>query len=135
MSLINDKKITVSRSKYPLSLLEAVLARGDRRVGRAVYLAWKKGCKLDGWDEYFDFEKWREAFNECGLDMSFYANRKRSFDEIAPWSHINMLVSHDFLVRENRLAHDGICTPNCREKCSDCGVIQNVGGECCRALR
>lgn len=135
MNLITDKKITVSRSKYPLSLLEAVLARGDRRVGKAVYLAWKKGCKLDGWDEYFDFEKWREAFEECGLDMSFYANRQRGYDEITPWSHINMLVSHDFLVRENRLAHEGICTPNCREKCSDCGVIQNVGGECCRAMR
>lgn len=135
MSLITDKKITVSRSKYPLSLLEAVLARGDRRVGKAVYLAWKKGCKLDGWDEYFDFEKWREAFEECGLDMSFYANRRRGYDETAPWSHINMLVSRDFLVRENRLAHEGKCTPNCREKCSDCGVIQNVGGECCRAMR
>lgn len=135
MSLITDKKITVSRSKYPLSLMEAVLARGDRRVGRAIYLAWKKGCKLDGWDEHFDFEKWREAFEECGLDMSFYANRRRGYDEIAPWSHINMLVSHEFFVRENQRAHEGQCTPNCREKCSDCGVIQNVGGECCRAMR
>lgn len=135
MSFITDKKITVSRSKYPLSLMEAVLARGDRRVGKAIYLAWKKGCKLDGWDEHFDFEKWREAFEECGLDMRFYANRKRGYDEIAPWSHINMLVSHEFFVRENQRAHEGLCTPNCREKCSDCGVIQNVGGECCRAMR
>lgn len=135
MSLITDRKITVSRPRYPLSLLEAVLARGDRRVGRAVYLAWKKGCRLDGWNEYFDFEKWREAFEECGLEMSFYANRRRSFDEVAPWSHINMLVSREFLARENRLAHEGKCTPNCREKCSGCGVIQNVGGECCRAMR
>lgn len=135
MEYAADRKITISRSKYTTSLLEAVLARGDRRVGKAIYLAWKKGCRLDGWEEYFDFEKWSEAFAECGLDMAFYANRRREYDEVAPWSHINMLVSHDFFVRENQLAHAAVCTPNCREKCSNCGVIQNVGGECCRAIR
>ena len=130
-----DKKITISWSKYDVSLLEAVLARGDRRVAKAVYLAWKKGCKLDGWDEFFSFEKWKEAFEECGLSMEFYANRLRSYDEIAPWSHINMLVSHDFFVNENKRAHEEKTTPNCREKCSNCGVIGNIGGECCKKIR
>ena len=129
-----DKKITISWSKYDVSLLEAVLARGDRRVAKAVYLAWKKGCKLDGWDEFFSFEKWKEAFEECGLSMEFYANRLRSYDEIAPWSHINMLVSHGFFVDENKRAHEEKTTPNCREKCSNCGVIGNIGGECCKKI-
>lgn len=130
-----DKKITISWSKYDVSLLEAVLARADRRVGRAVWLAWKKGCFLDGWDEYFDFGKWKEAFAECGLDMSFYANRRREYDEVAPWSHMNILVDREFLIEENRKAHAEQPTPNCREKCSNCGVIRNVGGEVCRAIR
>lgn len=134
MEYAHDKRITISRSKYDVSLLEAVLARADRRVGRAVYLAWKKGCRLDGWDEFFDMEKWREAFEECGLEMSFYANRRREYGETAPWSHINMLVSRDFLINENKKAHEGVTTPNCREKCSNCGVIQNGGG-ICRAIR
>lgn len=130
-----DKKIAISWSKYDVSLLEAVLARGDRRVAKAVYLAWKKGCKLDGWDEFFSFENWKQAFEECGLSMEFYANRRRDYDEIAPWSHINMLVSHDFFVNENKLAHEEKTTPNCREKCSNCGVIGNIGGDCCKMIR
>lgn len=135
MEYANNRKISISRSKYDVSLLEAVLARADRRVGRAVYLAWKKGCKLDGWEEYFDMNKWREAFAECGLEMSFYANRRRGYDEVAPWSHINMLVSREFFINENKKAHEGKTTPNCREKCSNCGVIKNVGGDICRAIR
>ena len=79
--------------------------------------------------------KWREAFEECGLEMSFYANRRREYDEIAPWSHINMLVSREFFINENKKAHGGVTTPNCREQCSNCGVIKNVGGEICRAIR
>lgn len=130
-----DKKIAISWSKYDVSLLEAVLARGDRRVAKAVYLAWKKGCKLDGWDEFFSFENWKQAFEECELSMEFYANRRRDYDEIAPWSHINMLVSHDFFVNENKLAHEEKTTPNCREKCSNCGVIGNIGGDCCKMIR
>ena len=89
---------------------------------------------LDGWDEYFDFDKWKEAFAECGLSMEFYANRTRSYEEIAPWSHINMLVSHDFFVEENKRAHAELTTPNCREKCSNCGVIRNIGGDCCKKI-
>lgn len=135
MDYADDRKITISRSKYDTSLAEAVLARGDRRVGQAIYLAWKKGCFLDGWEEYFDFSKWKQAFDECGLDMSFYANRRRPYDEVAPWSHIDMLVSREFLIEENKRAHAGVCTPNCREKCSNCGVIRSVGAQPCAKIR
>ena len=134
-SINNDRKIVISWSKYDLSLIEAVLARGDRRLGKAIYLAWQKGCKLDGWDEYFKFDKWIEAMQECGLDPAFYANRRRPYDEVAPWSHIDMLVSREFLIEENKRAHQGVTTPNCREKCSNCGVAKCVGGEICRAIR
>ena len=135
MDYADDRKITISRSKYDTSLAEAVLARGDRRVGKAIYLAWKKGCFLDGWEEYFDFSKWKQAFDECGLDMSFYANRRRPYDEVPPWSHIDMLVSREFLIEENKRAHAGVCTPNCREKCSNCGVIRSVGAQPCARIR
>ncbi|MGN0688002.1 MAG: TIGR03960 family B12-binding radical SAM protein [Oscillospiraceae bacterium] len=135
ISMASDKKISISWSKYNTSLLEAVLARGDRRLGKVIYSAWKKGCRLDSWEDYFDFGKWQQAFEECGLDMAFYANRRRSYDEVAPWSHINMLVSHEFFVEENKRAHEGVCTPNCREQCSACGVSKCVGGEICRAIR
>jgi len=135
ISICTDKKISISWSKYNTSLLEAVLARGDRRIGKVIYSAWKKGCKLDSWEEYFDFGKWQQAFDECGLSMEFYANRRREYDEIAPWSHINMLVSREFFIEENKRAHEGIATPNCREKCSNCGVTKCVGGEVCRAMR
>lgn len=135
ISMAADKKISISWSKYDTSLLEAVLARGDRRLGKVIYTAWKKGCKLDGWEEHFDFSKWQQAFAECGLDMAFYANRRREYDEVAPWSHINMLVSREFFIEENKRARAGVCTPNCREKCSNCGVTKCVGGDICRAIR
>ena len=117
-----DRKISISYSDSKLALLEAVLARGDRRVGKAIYTAWKNGCYLDGWNDYFDFEKWKAAFETCGLSMEFYANRRRSYDEIAPWSVLDMLVSKNFLIKENERAHNFEPTPNCREKCSGCGV-------------
>ncbi len=117
-----DRKISISYSDSNLGLLEAVFARGDRRVGKVIYTAWKNGCVMDGWNDCFSFEKWKAAFEECGLSMEFYANRRRSYDEISPWSMIDMLVSKDFLIKENERAHLSEPTPNCREKCSACGV-------------
>lgn len=117
-----DRKISISYSDSNLGLLEAVFARGDRRVGKVIYTAWKNGCVMDGWNDCFSFEKWKAAFEECGLSMEFYANRRRSYDEITPWSMIDMLVSKDFLIKENERAHMSEPTPNCREKCSGCGV-------------
>lgn len=130
LDIINSRKVNISWSNYKTTILEAALARGDRRLGKVILKAYQKGCKLDGWTEFFKFEKWEEAFNECGLEMSFYANRKREYDEIMPWSHMDILVSDSFFISENKKAHEGIATPNCREKCSGCGVNKCVGRNC-----
>ena len=127
---VKTKKIKVSYHNPEVSRLEVILAKGDRRLCRAVYTAWKKGCKFDSWDEYFNFEKWMEAFSECGIDTSFYANRRFEYDEILPWDHLDYFVSKEFLIRENKTAHKSITTPNCRLRCSGCGVNKKVGREC-----
>ena len=128
---IKSKKIKLSCHHQPTSILEAVLARGDRRVGKAVYEAWKKGCYLDGWAEHFKFDVWMQTFEECGIDTAFYANRLRSYDEVAPWSHLDYLVSHEFFVRENKKAHAAQTTRNCKEGCSGCGIKPECGGVYC----
>jgi radical SAM family uncharacterized protein len=130
LSQLKNKKVRVSWSDYDESLLEAALARGDRRVGQAIFKAWQSGCQLDGWSEHFDFAKWEKAFNDCGLNMSFYANRTREYDEIPPWTMLDMLVSREFLIAENKKAHEGKPTPSCREKCAGCGVSECIGGAC-----
>ena len=130
LDIINSRKVNISWSRYSTTLIEAVLARGDRRLSAVIYAAWKKGCKLDGWNEYFMYDKWLEAFKDCGIDPAFYANRSRSLDEIMPWDHMDILVSRKFLEKENRLAHQGKTTPNCREKCGGCGVNKCIGGAC-----
>lgn len=126
----NQKNVSVSWSKYKVSVMEAVLARGDRRLCNVVYDAWQNGCKFDGWDEHYNYEGWVKAFEKNGLDMDFYACRKRDFDELFPWDHLDYYVSKQFLVRENRTAHEGATTPNCREKCAGCGVSKCIGGSC-----
>ena len=127
---VKTKKIRVSYHNPDVSRLEVVLAKGDRRLCKAIYAAWKKGCKFDSWDEYFRFDKWQEAFEECGIDTSFYANRRFEYDEILPWDHLDYYVSKSFLVRENMTAHKAQTTPNCRLRCSGCGVNKKVGREC-----
>jgi radical SAM family uncharacterized protein len=127
---VKTKKIKVSYHNPDVSMLEVILAKGDRRLCKAVYTAWKKGCKFDSWDEYFHFDKWLEAFEECGIDTSFYANRRFEYDEILPWDHLDYLVSKEFLIRENKTAHQSKTTPNCRLRCSGCGVNKKVGREC-----
>lgn len=125
-----QKNVSVSWSKYKVSVMEAVLARGDRRLCSVVYDAWQNGCKFDGWDEHYNYEGWVKAFEKNGLDMDFYACRKRDFDELFPWDHLDYYVSKQFLVRENRTAHEGVTTLNCREKCAGCGVSKCIGGPC-----
>lgn len=130
LSAIRTKKITVSKHTPDASILEAVLARGDRRVCDAVYAAWKLGCRFDSWDEYFDFSKWDKAFADTDIDTDFYACRRRAFTEIMPWDHLDYYVSKDFLIRESRLASEAVTTPNCREKCAGCGVNKCTGRAC-----
>lgn len=125
-----NRNVNVSWSKYRISVLEAVLARGDRRVSSVIYDAWKSGCKFDSWDEYYNYNAWVEAFGKNGLDMNFYACRKREYDEVFPWDFFDYYVTKQFLVRENKTAHEAVTTPNCREKCAGCGVNRCIGGPC-----
>ncbi len=127
---VKSKKIRVSYHDPDVSQLEAVLAKGDRRLCSVIYSAWKKGCKFDSWSEHFKFGTWLEAFEECGVDPAFYANRRLEFDEILPWDHLDYLVSKEFFIRENKTAHKSVTTPNCRLRCSGCGVNKAVGREC-----
>lgn len=127
---VKSKKIKVSYHDPNVSQLEVILAKGDRRLCEAVYTAWKNGCKFDSWDEYFCYDKWLEAFEKCGIDPAFYANRRNDYDEILPWDHLDYYVSKEFFVRENKTAHQETTTPNCRLKCSACGVSKCIGGAC-----
>ncbi len=105
------------------SLLEAALSRGDRRLGKVIYRAWELGSTFDAWDEHFNYENWRRAFEEAGLEPGFYAQRERSLDELLPWAHIDTGVTTDFLKEEYQRALEGKETPDCREEdCNACGL-------------
>ena len=113
------------------SMLEAVFARGDRRVADVIQRAWEKGAKFDAWTEYFSLERWLEAFAECGVDPAFYANRPRAKDEVLPWSRISTGVSTRFLWREREQCYKGVITPDCRKQCTGCGADKLYpGGKC-----
>jgi len=127
---ITAKAVTYNWHDSDTSFMEAVLARGDRRVGRVLEKAFRKGAKLDAWTDYFQLQRWEEAFAECGIDPSFYANRQREKDEIMPWSMISCYVSDDYLWRQKELAYQSLTTPDCRTRCSGCGANQVEGGEC-----
>jgi len=117
------KGVKLSWHNPKVSLLEAVLSRGDRRLGQVIRCAWKAGSVFDAWDEHFNYDNWLKAFEEAGLDPGFYAHRTRSVDEILPWSHINAGVTSAFLKREYERALTGQPTPNCRyDTCSACGL-------------
>ncbi|MBS5576248.1 MAG: TIGR03960 family B12-binding radical SAM protein [Firmicutes bacterium] len=105
-----------------LSRLEAVLARGDRRLSKVLLRAHELGCKLDGWDEYFRYDLWMQAFSDCGVDPEFYTTRGFEEDEILPWQTIDIGVSWDFFLRERALAYQSVTTPDCRTKCAGCGA-------------
>lgn len=122
--------VNVSYHHYDVSILEAVLARGDRRLCSVIYSAWKSGCRFDSWDEHFRFDLWKKAFEDNGADMAFYACRKRDYDEVMPWDHLDYMVSRNFLIRENKKAHNAETTKNCREQCAGCGVNKATGREC-----
>lgn len=128
---IKTKKIRVSWHESDTSLIEAVLARGDRKLGRVLYKAWEKGCFLDGWDEFFKPEAYFEAFEECSIDPLFYASRKRKDDEVFPWDHLNYLVSKKFLLSENKKAHKEITTESCFSSCAGCGAAKLKGDKIC----
>lgn len=125
-----SRRISVSYHGAETSFLEAVFARGDRRLCAVLEKAAEFGLRMDGWDECFDFEKWMDAFAACGLDPAFYANRHREFDEVFPWDHLDYGVQKSFLIEECKRAYNAQTTPNCREKCSGCGASCFKGGIC-----
>ena len=130
--LVTDRKIKYQHHDAEICRIEAVLARGDRRLAPALELACREGFKFDAWSEYFDYTKWISVFERSGVDPDFYANRRYSFDEVLPWDIIDCGVDKSFLVRECKKAYDDQTTPSCREHCSGCGA-NKLGGErtCC----
>ncbi len=112
-----------------ISRIEACFAVGDRRMADALYRAWELGCMLDGWNEYFHYDLWLKAFEDCGLDVDFYAHRVRSKDELLPWDHINAYIDKSFLWREYEKAMQAETTRDCREGCNGCG-LQKLKGVC-----
>ena len=127
---IKTRTVTYNWHDSDTSFLEAVLARGDRRLGKVLETAWRKGAKLDAWEEYFSLNRWLEAFDECGLDPHFYANRTRAEDELMPWSMISSGVTEQYLLRERHRAYESVTTPDCRTHCNGCGANLLVGGKC-----
>ncbi len=127
---VTTKKVSVSWHESSVSFLEGVFARGDRRLGKVIETAVKNGCRFDGWDECFSLEKWLDAFEKCGINPVFYTSRERSFDEVLPWEHLDYGITKQFLIEQDRLAHGEKTTPNCREKCSNCGAACFKGGVC-----
>ena len=127
---MNTKSVTYNWHPSPTSFMEAVISCGDRRLGKVIETAWRKGETLSAWEDYFDLNRWMEAFEECGLDPHFYANRRRSEDEILPWSMISCGVALGYLKREHALSYEGVTTPDCRTHCNACGANCLVGGKC-----
>lgn len=130
-SEIKDKKISFSYHEPKLSYLEAVFARGDRRLSKALIKAWEKGCRFDGWQDMFDFDKWMEAFEETGVDPDFFALRERELTEVLPWDFINIGVTKEYLLKEYEKALSLTTTDDCRLQCTNCGInYKLLGGAC-----
>jgi radical SAM family uncharacterized protein len=129
-SSIKSRNINYNWHETPVSYLEAVFARGDRRICDVLIKAFQKGAKFDGWSQYFNFDIWMEAIEQCGIDGDFYAYRERSYDETLPWDFIDVGVSKEFLIRENERAKRAEITPDCRLGCENCGVNVKLEGEC-----
>ena len=127
---LNRKSIKYNWHEADVTILEGVLARGDRKVAKVIKKAYEKGCLFDSWTEGFKNELWMEAFAECGVDIDFYTIRKRELDEVFPWDFIDIGVTRAFLEREWKKAHEETVTPNCRMQCSGCGAAVFGGGVC-----
>ena len=127
---IPSKRLTVNYHGAQTSFLEAVFARGDRKLAPVLELAVERGIHFDGWDICFNFEQWMSVFQDLEVDPAFYANRHREFDEIFPWDHLDYGIRKEFLIEECRRAYRGETTPNCREKCAGCGAACYGGGLC-----
>ncbi len=126
----NKKSIKYNWHEADVTVLEGILARGDRRIGVVIRKAYEKGCLFDSWSECFKHEQWLQAFEECRTDVDFYTTRERALDEVFPWDFIDIGVSRAFLEREWKRAQEGVVTKNCRQGCSGCGAAVFGGGVC-----
>ena len=130
MEQLNQKSIKYNWHETDASVMEGILARGDRRLCEPILKAYRKGCIFDAWGEYYKHDVWMETFAECGIDTSFYTTRERGLDEIFPWDFIDCGVSKDFLKKEWQRALDEQITPNCKQQCSACGAARFQSGIC-----
>ncbi len=128
--MLNRKSIRYNWHEADVTVLEGLLARGDRRVSQVIRAAYEKGALFDAWSEHWDFQKWLDALQETGVDMEFYTMRRRSDDELFPWDFIDVGVTKAFMLREWKRAHEEKVTPNCRMQCSGCGARTFGGGVC-----
>ncbi len=127
---LNRKSIRYNWHEADVTVIEGVLARGDRRVGQAILKVYEAGGIFDAWSEFFDYQRWLDAFDKAGIDPDFYTMRERPADEIFPWDFIDTGVSKEFLRREWDNAMAESVTPNCRARCAGCGVKKFGGGVC-----
>ena len=127
---LNQKSIKYNWHEPDVTILEGLLARGDRKCGKVILKAYENGALYDAWSESFHYEIWQQAFEETNTDLDFYTLRERDVDEILPWDFIDAGVTKEFLAREWKHAKEGVVTPNCRKRCSGCGVKQYGGGVC-----
>ena len=130
MEQLNQKSIKYNWHEADVSMLEGLLARGDRRLSEVLLKVYQKGCMFDAWGEMFKNDIWMETLEECGIDLSFYTTRQRTLDEILPWDFIDCGVTKSFLIREWEKAKNAIVSPNCRIQCQGCGATVFEGGVC-----
>ena len=130
LSCVHSRKIKVNYHDSATSVLEGVFAKGNRRLGRVIETAFENGAFFDTWEEYFDYDRWMAAFAACGLDPDFYNYRAIGLDEVTPWSHLDVGVSHAHLVREYQKALKAETTQPCNRQCSGCGANKLLGGPC-----
>ena len=131
MEQLNQKSIKYNWHEADISVLEGVFARGDRRIAKVIYEAYKKGCLFDSWSEYFRNDVWLECFEACGVDIGFYTTRERADNEIFPWDFLDCGVTKEFLLREWKKAQIQTVSKNCREQCQGCGANRFGVGICC----
>ena len=130
-SCIHNKSIQYNWHEVDTSYVEAVLARGDRRLGKAIEQVWRTGGKMDSWSDYFSFQRWLDAFEAVGIDPDFYARRERRKCEVLPWSMIDVGVRQDYLWQEREQAYKSVITPDCRVRCMGCGANKLLPGGVC----
>ncbi len=130
LSCVHSRKIKVNYHDSATSVLEGVFAKGDRRLGRVIETAFENGAFFDTWEEYFDYDRWMAAFAACGIDPDFYNYRTMATDEVTPWDHLDVGVSHAHLVREYEKALKAQTTQPCNRQCSGCGANKLLGGPC-----